>query len=363
MTHRRAGPHPTDAPGRRSRSMFLSFALWLALRCTIAGVCATACANASARCADGRKMIGVNLAGAEFNAEKLPGAAFTDYVYPDAAEMQYFRTLGVNVFRLPILWERLQPGLFGELDTGEMHRIQEVAMIARKQNACLIIDVHNYGEYRGKPLGTSEVPGEAFIDLWKRVLAGFPDSEHVAFGLMNEPSKLRIADWADISQRTVNALRKENSRHLILVAGGRWSGAHDWNEAQGGISNADAFRSFRDAASNVAIEVHQYADRDFSGTGTNCVDREQLQSIMANVTQWAEKNRQRLFLGEFGAASERQCLRALDTILDAVGNNAVWLGATYWAAGRWWGNYPLSIEPDGQGDKPQADIIKKHITH
>jgi len=341
----------------------LRLGLWLAVHCMAALAVAMAGPLAWANCTDGKKMIGVNLAGAEFNAAKLPGTAFTDYIYPDAAEMQYFESLGANVFRLPILWERLQPSLFGELDAGEVRRIQEVAAISGRQNICLIIDVHNYGEYRGQPVGTSGVPVTAFIDMWKRMLAAFPDSEHIAFGLMNEPSKLRIADWANIAQRTVDAMRKEKSRHLILVAGGRWSGAHDWNEVQDGLSNAEAFRSFHDSANKVAIEMHQYTDRDFSGSGASCVAPDQLKSIMENVTRWADKNRQHLFLGEFGAPAEEHCLLALNAVLDSVTNNAAWLGATYWAAGRWWGSYPLSIEPDRQGDRPQAEIIRKHIAH
>lgn len=328
---------------------------------TLAIACAIACTPSWANCTDGKKMIGVNLAGAEFNAGKLPGIAFTDYVYPDAAEMRHFRALGMNAFRLPVLWERLQPTLFGELDPAELQKIKEVLAMSSKLNNCLILDIHNYGEYRGKPIGSAEVPAQAFIELWRRIRTAFPQANDMAFGLMNEPSKLRVADWEALAEKTVAALRKDNSKHLILVAAGRWSGAHDWNSSSDGMSNADAFRSFRDPAGNAAIEIHQYVDRDFSGTTTTCVAPAQIREIMTNVTHWAELHKQRLFLGEFGTPSEGECLKDLDVLLDAVDGNSPWIGSTYWAAGRWWGSYPLSIEPGGETEKPQAEIIKKHI--
>ena len=65
-------------------------------------------------------------------------------------------------------------------------------------------------------------------DLWLRLLAAFPDPASTAFGLMNEPAQMPIADWAATAQQTVDALRKKGAKQLILVPGGGWSGAHSW---------------------------------------------------------------------------------------------------------------------------------------
>ena len=51
---------------------------------------------------------GVNLAGAEFGEYSLPGTINTDYTYPLEAEVDYFVRKGMNTFRIPFLWERLQ---------------------------------------------------------------------------------------------------------------------------------------------------------------------------------------------------------------------------------------------------------------
>ena len=68
-------------------------------------------------------------------------------------------------------------------------------------------------------------------------------------------------------------------------------------------------------------------------------------------------------MGEFGAADNTTCLNALDNMLQNIGDNSdVWVGWTYWAAGRWWGDYMFSVHPsnDHTTDKPQLPTLKKH---
>ena len=46
--------------------------------------------------------------------------------------------------------------------------------------------------------------------------------------------------------------------------------------------------------------------------------------------------------------------------LDA--SSDVFVGWTYWAAGPWWGDYPLSVQPNDDGtDKPQFEILARHL--
>ena len=33
------------------------------------------------------------------------------------------------------------------------------------------------------------------------------------------------------------------------------------------------------------------------------------------------------------------------------------IGGTYWAAGGWWGKYPLSVEPRDDRDRPQMEVL------
>lgn len=316
---------------------------------------------AAANCDANVALKGINLAGAEFNGSKLPGILYKDYVYPNSAELDYFASIGANTVRLPILWERIQPSLSGELDSAELINLKAVFAMAKSRGMCVILDVHNYGAYRGKAIGTPEVPVKAFIDLWTRLAAVFDDASVVAFGLMNEPAKLPTAQWASTAQQTVNAIRKNGAKNLILVAGGRWSGVHDWEKQIGGTSNANDFAHFQDPIKRSLIEVHQYADSDNSGTGRTCVPAANFAKMFDSITRWAKTNDQRLFLGEFGTPSNQPCLDALDAILAQMKDEHIWRGWTYWAAGRWWGNYPLSIEPIHGQDAPQTDVLKKYF--
>lgn len=315
----------------------------------------------AASCNQNVVLKGVNIAGAEFNGDQLPGVLSKNYIYPNSAELDYFTSIGANVIRLPFLWERIQPSLFGDLAPAELQNIAATVASAKSHGMCVILDVHNYGTYRGKAIGSAQVPVKAFVDLWIRLAAQFGDASATAFDLMNEPVNLPIDQWASVAQQTVNALRKQGAKNLILVSGGRWSGVHDWFSTAGGASNANAFAAFHDPEQRTLIEVHQYADADYSGTGQTCLPAENFNSMFNNITYWAITNHQRLFLGEFGVPPNQQCLDALGVILSHTENKDVWRGWTYWAAGQWWGSYPLSIEPQNEKETPQTAVIKNYL--
>ena len=312
-------------------------------------------------CGQNVALKGVNLAGAEFNGSKLPGVPYKDYIYPKDAEFDYFASIGANVIRLPFRWERIQPSLSGELDPAELRLLEATVAMARSRRMCVILDVHNYGTYRGQAIGSPHVPVQAFIDLWIRLAAQFSDASVVAFGLMNEPFKLPIGQWASAAQQTVSAIRKSGADNLVLVSGGRWSGAHEWEKPINGMSNASAFAHFQDPLNRTWIEVHQYADPSFSGTGQTCVPADTFTKMFDKLARWAKANNQRLFLGEFGTPANQACLEALEAMLAQMDDERVWRGWTYWAAGSWWGSYPMSIAPQDGRDAPQTRLLKRYF--
>ncbi len=314
-----------------------------------------------ANCDPAVQQKGVNLAGAEFNGDKIPGVLFKDYIYPDSAQIEYFAAAGANAIRLPFLWERLQPALNTSLDKTELSHIKTVVALAKARGLCVVLDVHNYGSYRGKAIGSPEVPISAFTDLWKRLALEFNDASLTAYGLMNEPTHLSIAQWATVAQTTVNALRQTGATNLILISGGRWSGAHEWEKQFSGVSNAIAFRSFSDPLHRTYLEVHQYADSDYSGTHAQCVAADTLVGIFEEINRWAKAHHQKLFLGEFGVPPTPACLAGLNAMLAQTQDKAVWGGWTYWTAGSWWGNYPLSIEPLKGEDAAQMTVLKRYF--
>jgi endoglucanase len=317
--------------------------------------------SASAQDARGVRYAGVNLAGAEFNSSKKPGVLFKDYTYPSESEYTYFASQGMNVIRLPFLWERLQPQANGELDAAQLSLLHTAVQRAKAKNMAVVLDVHNYAKYNGVRIGGDEVPVAVFVDLWRRLSTEFKNDESVIFGLMNEPNGIGATEWADAAQAALNAIRAAGANNLVLVPGTAYSGAHSWTGSwYGGTSNADALLKITDPADRMAFEAHQYLDEDFSGTSGECVSEDIGVRKLNVFTAWLREHGKRGFLGEFGASSNSTCMAALKLMLEHMEtNDDVWLGWTYWAAGAWWPTtYPFNIQPSKDGiDKPQMSVL------
>lgn len=351
----RVGERVVPSP-RGGRSAFFA-----ALSITLCATAAAAAVGDAGPCLSGRPLRGVNMAGAEFNSSRMPGQVFKDYTYPTDPDLKYFAEQGANVIRLPFRWERVQRSLNGPLDETEVKLIRKVIAMAAQANLCVILDAHNFGQYASQKLGSPELPLDRFTDFWLRMHEAFPDPAHVAFGLMNEPAHASArGGWARAAQDVVTALRNAGSKHLVFVSGAGWSGVHDWAVKWQGLSNADAFAGLRDPLQRSVLEVHQYADRDHSGTQADCMAPERMRRLMGRVTDWARVHGHRMFLGEFGVAPTPECLETLKAQLEVM-RDPVWMGWTYWAAGGWWGpKYIFGIHPiPGQPERPQLALLRE----
>jgi endoglucanase len=323
-----------------------------------------------AGCLDQARLTGVNLAGAEFNTKALPGVVYRDYTYPSAAELNYIAAQGANMIRLPFRWERLQQSLYAPLDTAELGRLRTTINNAHSAGLCVLLDVHNYAKYYQYKLGdalpepapANKTLTDMFIAFWLALASEFPDPDKVAFGLMNEPANVPLAYWATVAKQTLAALRGAGASNVVLVSGGRWSGVHDWFSGSL-VSNSTEFDDLQDPLKRTIIEVHQYTDKDYSGThtsttGTGCRPADDFNAKFERITQWAEANQQSLFLGEFGVPRSSECLLTLTRFLELM-DNPTWRGWSYWAAGSWWGNYPLALSGANQPAAPQWEPLKQ----
>jgi endoglucanase len=301
---------------------------------------------------------GVNLAGAEFQTSKIPGIFGRDYIYPEPAEVLYFLKKGMNTIRLPFRWERLQARLYDDFDAAEIRRIDNVVRLVTSQGARIVLDLHNYGRYRRKTVGSPETPIAAFAAFWTQLSQRYKSNDRVIFGLMNEPHGIPATAWQEASTAAIKAIRDTGATNLILVPGTAWTGAHSWMQRKEGASNAEAMIAVTDPLNNFAYEVHQYFDWDYTGTRPECGSEHIGVTTLKPFTEWARQHRRRAFLGEFGAAPNATCLAALENMLEYMqANSDVWLGWTYWAAGSWWKNYPFSVHPEAGIDKPQMPIL------
>lgn len=312
-------------------------------------------------------MTGVSLAGAEFGDNSLPGIYNTHYTYPTAAEIDYYVAKGVNTFRLPFRWERLQRSLSADFDATELARLGGLVEYATSTGATVVLDPHNYARYRSGGqewvVGSTQLPNAAFADFWQRLAGEFADNPRVVFGLMNEPNSMPTEQWASAANAAIAAIRDAGATNLILAPGNAWSGAHSWNQNWYGTPNAQVMLSITDPGDKLAFEVHQYLDTDSSGTSTTVVSETVGRDRLVSFTDWLRENNKRGFLGEFGVANAvigdsggQIGDEAIDLMLDYIdANQDVWLGWTWWAGGPWWGNYQFTIEPTNLGQPNQAD--------
>jgi endoglucanase len=310
---------------------------------------------------------GVNLAGAEFAPDQLPGTYGTHYIYPGHDEVDYFIGKGMNVFRLPFLWERLQRTQFGDFDATELARIDDFVNYATGKGASVVLDPHNYARYYGVVIGTGNVPASAFADFWGRLASRYKSNSRVIFGLMNEPHDMGTSMptelWRDDANAAIQAIRNAGATNLILVPGNGWTGAHSWNNPWYGTPNAQAMLGINDPSNNYAFEVHQYLDgNDFGGQYEYCSSSTIGSEKLVEFTNWLRQNGKRGFLGEFAGARNDTCYAALDNMLTYIDNNTdVWLGWTYWAGGPWWGEYMFTLKPLNGTDRPQMAPLSRHF--
>jgi endoglucanase len=298
---------------------------------------------------------GVNASGAEFAPQAIPGLINKNYIYPKPGAISHYAALGANAVRLPVRWERVQAALMGPLDTAEISRIDASVTEANAKGVLLILDIHNYARYRNRLVDEDVSAGLA--DLWAK-LAGRYRDKRVAFGIMNEPHDISAADWRRAADRTVGAIRATGAGNLVLVPGTLWTGAHSW-QRNGTQSNAAAFTSFTDK--NFAFDLHQYLDRNSSGSTFDCGSDPQVGvRRLQGVTQWLRERKVRGFLGEFAAGKSDACQQALAAMLQYMDQNSdVWLGWTYWTAGPWWPeSYEFGIEPRDGGWPVRARAIR-----
>ncbi|HWA18427.1 MAG TPA: glycoside hydrolase family 5 protein, partial [Devosia sp.] len=307
--------------------------------------------------------IGMNLTGGEYFPEVTNAVEGVHYKYPTHDQIDYYAASGMTVLRLSVLWERVQPIQNGPLDAHHLAEIKDIVDYATSLGIAVDLDVHNYGTAFGNPIGSAGTPISSFANLWGRLATEFKDNPDVMFGLMNEPCAQTASQWLPAINAAIGAIRDAGATdQTILVPGAYWDGASTWltsdNAAVIGKPGAVV-----DPANNYAIEVHQYLD-DTSGQHDWVVSETIGVERLTPITQWAEANGIKLFLGEFGMADNSMALTATTNMLDYMeAHPSVWLGAAN-IGGGWQTtqSYMFSVEPElGLIDTPQMNLLKAYL--
>jgi len=308
----------------------------------------------------GQFAIGVNLSGMEY--AKAGSVQNKNYVVPSLSELQYYKSQGTDLIRLPISWEALQTTLNGPLTASYLANIETVLADAASLGMKVIIDLHDYGGYSGTKIGAPGVTDAEFANLWQQLSAAVKGSAGLAgYDLMNEPSNMPSATaWTSAAQAAITAIRTEDTATPIYVEGNDYSNAQNWSNINPG------FTTLYDPSNNLIFSAHVYLDSGDSGTKFDWTQ----QAALGTTTQtgvnrledfvgWLKQNNLKGDIGEIGVGNDNaEWLVALDnTLAYAKANN---LQTTYWAGGAWWGNYPMSVEPYNGIIAPQMAVLEKY---
>lgn len=305
----------------------------------------------------GIDLIGINMSGANFAPHITPGKVGTNYFYPDKSYFEYYASKNIRLIRFPFIWERLQHDLYKGVNFDQMRLLKRTLDFAAEYDQKVILDMHNYARYKGKLIGSAAVPYEAYANVWRKLASEFKDHPALfGYDIMNEPHSTKGL-WPAAAQAAVDAIRQVDMDTLIFVEGDRWASTFHWRKV-----NEDFL--IEDPADKLVYEGHLYLDKDFSGRYAKDEKVDPMLGVerARPFVEWLKENNLKGFLGEYGVPGHSESmLIAMDNLLGYLNENCI--PSAYWAGGPGWGKYVLAVEPVDGKDRPQMNVMQKHISN
>ena len=340
---------------------------------------------------------GINIMDMGTGGSVLPGKKDYNYTTISKASIQALKDRGLQVLRLPFLWERVQYNLNGTLEPVYLGYIIQALKDCNEVGMKAILDMHNYARYTKNGtvtiFGQSNAPTkEQYGDAWKRIAAAVkavPEAYNAlyAYDLMNEPHDVPAVNgksgakiWEEYAQAAVYAIRSNDDKKLIHVQGDSFSAAHRWSQ-----NHPKPF--IADSANNIMYHAHMYIDNDSSGSYQRTFDQEEVLAKqqgftsvgargiarLKNFSNWCSQYKQRCFLGEFGwpnahfggATNAQKWNSAGEELMDYM--DQIRMGGTMWATGTWFKEQDNILNvyelPSGRAFRPlsQAEVLERHL--
>jgi endoglucanase len=307
--------------------------------------------------------IGIVLCGAEFGEKNLPGQLNTDYIYPTKDEINYFALKGFKSITLPFKWERVQRSIGSPLDSLELQNMRQFVRTCDSAHIKVILTLQNFAVYYSNAnnylIGSHNLSYDSYGDFWKKMATAFADCPNIyGYDIMNEPRNIFSRHWRKAAQAAINGIREVDKTCNIIVDGENSSFSADWK------FDNNSLKRLKDPSNKIIYDAHCYFDYNHSGR----YDGLQEGSIKDDVgverikpfVKWLKRHHKNGMIGEFGVPTDASWLRAMDNFIKYAIEKGIQVN--YWAAGPWWNDYLLSIEPANGIDKPQMKIIEKYLS-
>ena len=157
----------------------------------------------------------------------------------------------------------------------------------------------------------------------------------------------------------LTAIRDNGDNKLIMIPGDGWLGAASWEDNNGPNG------WIVDPANSFKYEAHLYFDADGSGEYRFPYDASVPARALGAINSfvaWCNANGAQCYVGEYGVPDDDpNWLAVLDSVLTVM--DSAGFDGTYWSAGEFWGDYPLSVQPTGNFtvDRPQLPTLLNHL--
>ena len=264
---------------------------------------------------------------------------------------------------LPFKWERIQRLPSEELDSLELSEIKQFITRCNKYNVQVTLTMQNFAAYQKENkehlLGSSKLSFQHYKDVWKKIAAALSDQKNIyGYDIMNEPRRIFDRAWFNAAQNAINGIREVDTLVHIIIDGENSSFAFDWK-----FDNTK-LKDLKDPYDKIIYDAHCYFDFDHSGRYNakfiRKVDPNMGVLSVQPFVEWLKKYNKKGIIGEFGIpANDERWLVVMDNFLKYINKNG--LSANYWAAGPWWKDYQLSIQPIGSMDRPQMQVLEKYL--
>jgi len=133
----------------------------------------------------------------------------------------FLKSLGVDVIRLPINMHYFTLGSPDYvLDPIFLKFLETAVDLAEKHQIYIILDNHSTGENHENVAPTNERTKEIVRKVWPQMAEHFKNrSEYVLYEIMNEPNGISARDWYNFQGEMIEAIRRIDQRHTIVVSG------------------------------------------------------------------------------------------------------------------------------------------------
>ena len=164
---------------------------------------------------------GVNLTR-WFEATSPRSIQFTRYTIED---FRNIKSVGADVIRLPINLHAMTSGKPDyTLDPLFLEFLDAAVDMAEETGIHVILDNHTFDPIKPTPKDIESI----LLKVWPQMAEHYKGrSDLVLYEVLNEPHGIDVAKWGKVQGKVVEAIRKVDTRHAIVVGAANYNNIHD----------------------------------------------------------------------------------------------------------------------------------------